>query len=96
MTDDAKFQDLVVVPNPRFVFRQEEDGALLFDPDNDSLRLLNETGAFIFENADGSRTVGQLIDALAKEFGEAREKVAEEAGEFFKELLAKELLLEKE
>jgi hypothetical protein len=96
MTDEAKFNDLVVEPNPRFVFRQEDDGALLFDPDTDSLRLLNETGAYIFENADGSRTVGQLIDALAEEFGEAREKVAREAGEFIEELLGKELLLKKE
>lgn len=95
MTLSEGLFEMVVEPNPRYVFREEADGALLFDPDTDSLRLLNETGAYVYRSADGARTVAQLIDALAEEYGEAREKVARETGEFITELLEKELLLEK-
>ena len=36
--------------------------------DMNSMYTLNETGAFIWEQIDGKRTVGEIIDELVKEF----------------------------
>jgi hypothetical protein len=36
--------------------------------DMDSVYTLNETGAFIWEQIDGKRTVGELIELLIQEY----------------------------
>jgi hypothetical protein len=62
--------------------------------DMNSVYTLNETGAFIWEQIDGKRNVGEIIAALINEF-ETDEKTSEEdvlsfVGEMKKYLIIKD------
>lgn len=55
--------------NPNLVLREEEEGgAILFDPDTGSVRLLNSTAAAIYKLLDGRRTLSEIEEILKKEF----------------------------
>jgi len=51
--------------NPNLVLRIEDDDcALLFDPDRGSVQMLNQTAVAIWQNLDGQRSLGQVIGDL--------------------------------
>jgi methyltransferase-like protein len=60
--------------------------------DMNSVYTLNETGAFIWENIDGKKNVGEIIEALTEEY-DIDEKVAEEDVFAFIENLKKYLIV---
>ncbi len=43
---------------------EDDDCALLFDPDRGSVQMLNQTAVAIWQNLDGQRSLGQVIDSL--------------------------------
>lgn len=54
-----------LVVNPNLVLRIEDDNcALLFDPDRGSVQILNQTAVEIWQNLDGLRSLGQIIARL--------------------------------
>jgi hypothetical protein len=57
-----------LIANPELVVNQEEDGALLFDPERGQVQVLNPTAAFLFGLLDGRRTTGDLVNCLVQEF----------------------------
>jgi hypothetical protein len=63
--------------NPALVLREEEDGAILYDPDTGEVRILNPTAVAVCKLLDGRRTMAKVIDAL----GETYEDLDEDAGE---------------
>ena len=62
------------IQNPDVNLREEdEEGALLFNPDTDRVQLLNRTGFFIWSLCRETRTVKSIIDAFHDEFDEVPE-----------------------
>ncbi|HOA05558.1 MAG TPA: PqqD family peptide modification chaperone [Candidatus Fermentibacter daniensis] len=54
--------------NPDIVLREEdEDGALLFNPDTNDVRILNTTGLFIWRAASGV-TLDALVESVSGAF----------------------------
>lgn len=65
--------------NPDVVLREEdEDGALLFNPDTNQVRVLNATAVFLWHLCDGSKAVGDMAAALKNHFEDVPEKQAED------------------
>jgi hypothetical protein len=52
--------------NEDIVFREEDDGAFLFDPDSGDLKYLNQSGKetflFLDEDQDMSRVIHRMIE----------------------------------
>jgi SynChlorMet cassette protein ScmD len=65
--------------NPDVVLREEdEDGALLFNPDTNQVRVLNATAVFLWHLCDGSKGVPDMVAALKTQFEGVPEKEAED------------------
>ena len=47
------------------VFREEDDGAFLFDPIKDELRCLNDTGVVIYKAINGKNSIDDIVNKLA-------------------------------
>ena len=57
--------------NPDVVLREEdEDGALLFNPDTNQVKVINNTGLFIWKLCDGSCSLAELVTHLKEAFDE--------------------------
>ena len=56
------------------VFREEDDGAFLFDPIKDNLRCINETGAFVFRELDGKNSIDDIVKKLKSAHPEIKEE----------------------
>jgi len=62
------------VQNPDVNLRDEdEDGALLFNPDTDRVQLLNSTGLYIWKLCAQEHTVDEIVAAFKAEFDEVPE-----------------------
>ncbi len=62
------------VVNPGVVFREEEDGGIVLDPETGSVKYLNGTGAFIFKLCDGTHTLEDIVEKVLQEFDVQREE----------------------
>lgn len=54
--------------NPDILCEREKDGMLLFNPETGEVKILNESGAFIFGLINESCECGQIIARLAEAF----------------------------
>ncbi|HPC84213.1 MAG TPA: HPr-rel-A system PqqD family peptide chaperone [Thermoanaerobaculaceae bacterium] len=54
--------------NPDLVFREDNDGGLIFDPATGDVQVLNETAAFICSLLDGTRTAEEIVAEVLEEF----------------------------
>jgi len=59
------------------VFREEDEGGFLFNPDNGSVKVLNNVGAFIWQLLDGKKTTTQIIREVQGHFSHTSLKQAE-------------------
>ena len=60
------------IVNPDVNLREEdEDGALLYNPDSDRVQLLNSTGLYIWKFCKQERMVSEIITALQADFDDA-------------------------
>lgn len=75
--------------NVNIVFRQEEDEALLFNPDNSDIVVLNSTGRFIWELCDGKNTKKDILDKMLEEFDVSSNEAEKDLSSFFSSLLEK-------
>lgn len=61
--------DMKLVVKPNMVLREEDDDyALLFDPESGAVRILNAPAAAIWNLLDGRRTLAQVMGALREQF----------------------------
>ncbi len=76
--------------NPIVVLREEdEDGGLLFNPDNNEVRVVNATGLFIWKQFENIITPAEVAGAVRKNFeASSMEVVQSDLVEFLQELLA--------
>ena len=77
--------------NPDVVLREEDpdEGALLFNPDNGVVKIINTTGMFIWQQCGDPRTLGEIISEVQKSFDDVPlEKVDQDVREFMDSMLA--------
>jgi len=58
----------VFVINPDFVFREEDEGAFLFNPETDALHCINRVGAYICKLCDGINDLDRISKSISDEF----------------------------
>jgi len=76
-----------LMANPDIVFREEEDGAFLFDPNNGELKCLNPIGSVIWLLCDGSQSFEQIEQEIIEQYPQTpREDVHQEVEAFLQEL----------
>ena len=73
--------------NRDIVFREEDEGAFLFDPDSGNLKYLNLTGKETFSMLDGQKDIGQLTIELQEQYPDVEpEQVRKDLEEFLEAL----------
>ncbi len=66
------------IRNPDVVLREEDpEGALLFNPDTNQIRVINATGLFIWKHCDGKKDLPTIIAAMKKVFDRVPDKEVE-------------------
>jgi hypothetical protein len=75
--------------NPDVVLREEdESGALLFNPDTNQVKVINNTGLFIWKQFGSANNAKTVVKALSEAFEEVPEdQVIQDVDEFINELL---------
>ncbi|MHC4598535.1 MAG: PqqD family protein [Planctomycetota bacterium] len=69
------------------IFREEEEGAFLFEPETGELSCLNPVGIEVWKLVDGKKTFGAIVDAVTAEYeGVGRETVLGDVRAFLGEL----------
>ena len=76
--------------NPDVVLREEDpDGALLFNPDTNQIRVLNNTGLFVWKLCDGSQDLPGFVAAMQESFDQVPEdQVTAQVTEYVDEMVA--------
>jgi hypothetical protein len=77
--------------NPDVVTREEDpdEGALLFNPDTNQVKVINTTGLFIWQQFGVARTLDEIVVEVQKGFEEVPlEQVATDVQEFVDVMLA--------
>jgi hypothetical protein len=88
MPTDVKFRFL---RNPDVVLREEDpdEGALLFNPDTNQVKVINTTGLFIWRQCGIARTLDEIVAEVQKGFDDVpSEQVAHDVKEFVDNMLA--------
>ena len=58
-------------PGEHVVYREEDDGAFLFDPNTGNLKYMNRSARLIFGMLDGRHDTDQVIRKLQEEYTDA-------------------------
>lgn len=89
LLDSGDIMEAKYMQNPAVNLREEdEDGALLFNPDNNRIQLLNCTGFFIWKLCVKGKTLNELSDAVMNEFsGVPKEQVSMDTKKFLDEMV---------
>jgi len=76
--------------NPDVVVHEEDpDGALIFNPDTDQIKVLNPTGFFIWRSCDGSHDMQRIIARVRETFdGVPADQVSEQVQDFVNVMVA--------
>lgn len=82
-----------IVPG-KYIFREEDDGALVFNPDTGNIQALNRTGAIIWKSCIRGATISQLINVLKEKFGlKDDRKIKNDIMAFIKKLKKNNILI---
>ena len=80
--------------NPALVFRDEGEGALIFNPESGDLKLINRTGALLLNLLMKEKEPAGWLDHLMETFPETpMETLQEDLNRFLEELEANDVLL---
>lgn len=79
--------------NPDTPARTIEGEAIVITPHDSTLHTLNGTATFIWDRADGTRTLGQIAEELLATYEVEVEVAHQDAVAFVQEAVAKGLLL---
>lgn len=82
------------IRNPLVVLREEEpDGALLFHPDRNEVKVINSTGVIIWALCDGTRDLKAITDAVRESFDDVPEdEVADDVRSFIAAMMEKQFI----
>ncbi len=85
------------IKNNNIVFREEDDGAFLFDPDTGNLKYLNQSAKETFLRIDGQNDLSQIANRLLELYpDEDAEQVRNDVESFLKELIENSFAFPKE
>jgi hypothetical protein len=77
------------IKNDRITYKEEEDGAFLFDPEKGNLKYMNRSAKEIFLILNGQNSVGQVINRLLAQYDDAdAHQIKQDVESFLKDLLA--------
>ena len=82
------------VANPLIVLRkdfEDDDWAILFDPDKGDAYGLNPVSVFIWQRLDGQHSVTDILQELRTHYDGVPEEVEAHVREFIKQLMEKGL-----
>lgn len=93
-----EMKDKTFVMNKDFVFREEEEGAFLFNPQTDELHCVNGVGMFICKLCNGKNHMDEICKRIWEEFDVDVEphRLRQEVESFIERMLALNLLKERE
>jgi hypothetical protein len=77
--------------NPDVVLREEdpEEGALLFNPDTNQVKVINTTGLFIWQQCGTLHTLDEIVSEVKREFSEVpADQVTQDVKVFMDDMLA--------
>lgn|GEM_PF-387726 len=72
--------------------RVMDGNAVIITPQDAVLHTLNEVGTFIWARADGTRTVGQIVEQMVVSFEVSPEQAREDATQFIEACVARGLM----
>ena len=78
------------IRNPDVVLHEEDpDGALVFNPDTDQIKVLNQTGFFIWLLCDGSHDKQGIVRCVRESFDKVPEdQVSGQVEDFVNDMLS--------
>ncbi len=72
-----------LMPNQKIVFREERNVGLLFDPDSGRIKILNETGRFIWERLKDEKGRNEILTEILETYDcQNKETTASELDQF--------------
>jgi hypothetical protein len=80
-------------PHPQAASRIVDGSAVVILADEGQVNVFNSVGTRVWELADGSRTVQQIIDTVIAEFDVAAERATAEVQEFLQSLIDKKAVV---
>ena len=89
----AEFATKYIAQNPETPARTIEGEAIVITPHDSTLHTLNQTATFIWDRADGNRTLGQIRTELLETFAVDEATAHQDAGAFVHEAVQKGLML---
>jgi hypothetical protein len=77
------------IRNPDVVLREEdEDGALLFNPDTNQVKVINATALFIWNHCDGKNSFLSIIEDIQTEFDQVpADQVNQDVSDLIEDLI---------
>ncbi len=89
MTEKTSTQVQRLIRNPDVVLHEEDqDGALVFNPDTDQIKVFNQTGFFIWRLCDGSHDMEKIIARVREGFdGVPEDQVSGQVEDFVNDMV---------
>lgn len=72
--------------NKEVIFRQEEDEAILFNPETSDIVVINSTGCYIWNFFNGKSTKEEILEKIVNKFEVKKEAAEKDLETFIAEL----------
>ncbi len=81
-------QEFKLIQNTKIIFRKEENGAYLYDPDSGKLKYINRVGTSLYELCDGLHPVEWMIARIGRDYQSVPlEQIEKDVDRFLADLL---------
>jgi GeoRSP system PqqD family protein len=84
--------DRYVTRDPDAAWREFEDGVVIVSPTESVMHSLNALGTEVWKLADGTLTIGEIIDTVMEEYEVDREEVERDVLQFCQTLSDKGMI----
>lgn len=84
--------DRYITRNADAAWRVFEDGAVIVSPTESVMHSLNPVGTRVWELADGTLNINEILDIVVEEFDVTREQAAADVADFAEALSDKGML----
>ncbi len=74
------------IANPEIIFREEQGESILFNPDSGEVKILNETGSFIFRELNGKNSKNDILNKMQSVYDSSWDELEEDFNSFTDEL----------
>lgn len=85
--------DLTPLPNPDVVGRLVDEEAVLVLTTKAKVKVINDSAAFIWQHADGTRSIREIAALLSEEYAVELEQAQQDVLSFVKQLVQEEILI---